>query len=277
MLRKILGGDSPGRICIIGMPDTGKTTLAHWFWGQLSGPPPSALVDCDPGQARLGPPAALTMAPGPPPGGDASFLRLVGAVSPPGHLLQMLTGVLRLVEKAESQGADAVVCDSSGFVTGGMAREFQFQILDALRPRHLVAIQENGELEPILRPFQGSALQLHRLRPVEAIRPRSQEQRGRRRRRRFAAHFRDTVSLRLQLDGLGLHGHVPDLAQPAELQGLLIAPCDGEGFALTLALLEQADPDGHWIDLLSPPFDTGRVTSLQFGSIRLRPDGRQVE
>jgi polynucleotide 5'-hydroxyl-kinase GRC3/NOL9 len=210
-------------------------------------------------------------------GGRADALRLVGAVSPPGHLLQMLSGILRLAEKAASADAAGVVCDSSGFVTGDMAREFQVRVVDALRPRHLVAIQHDDELEPVLRCFGGLRMSVHRLALTEAVRPRSREQRRRRRRRRFGAYFRGADSARIRLDACGLHGHVPDLSRRQGLQGRLVAPCDEEGFALALALLQGVEQGGSDAVLLAPPFDRDRMRSLQFGSIRLHPDGRQIE
>ena len=266
-----------GRVYVLGGPDTGKSTLCRWLWTALAGEAGTALVSCDPGQAEIGPPGAVAMTAGSPEDPDPPLLRLVGSVSPPGHLLQTLSGVLRLAGEAEDRGAEGVVCDSSGFATGDVAREFQHQLIDTLLPRHLVAIQNEEELEPILRCFQGPSPEVHRLEVSGAVRPRSREERRQRRRERFRRYFQGSGPLELDLDGLGLHGHVPDLEKRDELRGLLVAPCDRDGFALCLALVRRMWQRDGRVELLAPPFSPRRVATLQFGSLRLEPDGREME
>ena len=98
-----------GLTLIIGAPDTGKSTLARYLYDLLNQhSAPVAFVDGDPGQSVLGPPTTMTL------GMNMEkivfspkiiFRYFVSAVSPIGHMLDVLTGAARLIEKANLLGA----------------------------------------------------------------------------------------------------------------------------------------------------------------------------
>lgn len=262
-----------GAVYVLGANDTGKSTLCRWLRVALATEGGVPLLSCDPGQGEIGPPGAVALDVGSPAGDAGPLLRFVGSVSPPGHLLQTLTGIHALARRAAETEAAGPVCDSSGFAVGDVAREFQFHVIDALRPGHLVALQRDEELEPVLACFDPGPVEVHRLGVVGAVQRRSREERRRRREERFARYFQDAASRRIDLVGRGLHGHVPDLEKGEELAGLLVAPCDEEGFALALGILREVHSEGRWAEILSPSFSTARLASLQFGSLRVRADG----
>ncbi|MCX6029221.1 MAG: Clp1/GlmU family protein, partial [Chloroflexi bacterium] len=57
--------DLAGVILIVGAPDTGKSTLARYLYDRLTAAGRRvALLDGDPGQSTLGPPATMTLAMG---------------------------------------------------------------------------------------------------------------------------------------------------------------------------------------------------------------------
>jgi polynucleotide 5'-hydroxyl-kinase GRC3/NOL9 len=198
-----------------------------------------------------------------------SALRFVGATSPSGHMLEILAGCAALERRARELGASVTVLDSSGFVLGPVAREFQYQAIDLLRPAHLVAIQRGRELEPLLANFRQAAwTTIHRMKASEAAVRRGQEQRQRYRMDRWSGYFASATDHELLLKGLGFHGHVPPWQDLGAWRGLLAAVCDAGGFVLSLGVITDVDPCWTAMQLFAPPFETSQAASIQVGTLR---------
>jgi len=186
----------PGVVMVLGASDSGKTTLCrilaeHWrMAGRTVG-----LVDGDIGQSSIGPPATIGLAILSPhhrfP--DSPFPRLlyfVGSTSPPGHFLSHILGTQSLVQSAVHLGAEIVLVDTTGLITGAAAVSLKWHKFQAIRPQHVLALQRQGELEPILQLMEDqTSLQVHRL-PVsaKAVR-RSHAARRKYREERFQEYF----------------------------------------------------------------------------------------
>lgn len=155
------------RILLIGGTDTGKTTFARGAINFLAGERAiaAALVDCDIGQSEIGPPGTIGIAvvrPGDErlpvaslhslPLLDAAF---VGATAPPGHLLAMLSGAVRMASVAERDldGRGRVLIDTSGFIAGPAARALLHAMGQALDPALILGFARADELAPILDLF----------------------------------------------------------------------------------------------------------------------------
>jgi polynucleotide 5'-hydroxyl-kinase GRC3/NOL9 len=186
----------PGVVVLLGASDSGKTTLCrilaeHWrAAGRTVG-----LVDGDIGQSSIGPPATVGLAiisPDRPLTFHASPLTMyfVGSTSPPGHLLPLILGTQALVQTARDQGAEIVLVDTTGLISGAVAASLKWHKLQAIRPQHVLALQRQGELEPILHLVESQAnLQIHRL-PVSArVARRSHAARRAYREERFREYF----------------------------------------------------------------------------------------
>lgn len=271
----------PGKrtVYVAGASDRGKTTFSQYLSEALAVDQPTASIDCDPGQSSIGPPACIGMhqvaasglAVGPP------VLSFVGSLSPTGHLLQNLCGAKKLFDKALAAGCGAVVIDSSGFVMGDIAREFQFNVIDLIRPAFLVAFERDDELEPLLRNFEGSSdIHIWRMPVPCAVRERSPLARQAHRTERFRQYFRDAETRRVRISGKGLHGAVPDFREPGTYENLLIALCGPENFVSALALVRAYSPKGKALEVFAPPFDGRGVSTIQFGSLYLDEDFRTV-
>jgi len=264
-------------VFVLGPTDSGKTTLCRFLGQQLSQHWATARVDCDPGQSVFGPPASLSVAWEPWDGSSLLALRFVGSTSPSRHLLQTLTGVKRLSERAFEEGAQKVVFDSCGYMDTGAGREFHFQTLDLVEPDHLVALQRGNEMESLLANFTRRARpRLHRLATSTAAMGRSPVQRQFYRRQKFDRYFKDASPQMLPLDGMGFHGMVPPLGAPGSHRHLLIALCDRRGFVVVLGIIEELDLVGGCLRLYSPPFESSQIASVQFGSIRLDRSGQEL-
>ena len=262
---------------VLGPTDSGKTTLCRFLGQQLSQRWATARVDCDPGQSVFRPPASLSVAWEPWDGSSLLALRFAGSTSPSRHLLQTLTGVKRLSDRALEEGAQKVVLDSCGYMNTGAGREFHFQTLDLVEPDYLVVLQKGNEMEPLLANFTRRAKpHLHRLSVSKAAVSRTPIERQFYRRQKFNQYFKDASLRTLPLDGIGFHGMIPRLGKPGSHRHLLIALCGRRGFVVVLGVVEELHQDGGYLRLYSPPFESSQVASVQFGSIRLDWSGQEL-
>jgi polynucleotide 5'-hydroxyl-kinase GRC3/NOL9 len=264
-------------VFVLGPTDSGKTTLCRFLGQHLSRKWTVARVDCDPGQSVLGPPATLGAGWEPYHGSSLVAWRFVGSTSPSRHFLQTLTGIKRLYGLALEEGAQRIVFDSSGYMDTGAGREFHFQTLDLLEPDHLVALQRGNEMELLLANFARRARpRVHRLPVSGAIISRNPIQRQAYRRQKFNQYFRNASLQKLPLEGMGFHGMVPSREAPGSCRHLLIALCDRRGFVAALGIIEELDWSEGCMRLYAPPFESGQIASVQFGSIRLDQTGEEL-
>jgi polynucleotide 5'-hydroxyl-kinase GRC3/NOL9 len=264
-------------VFVLGPTDSGKTTLCRFLGQQLSRKWATARVDCDPGQSVLGPPTTLGAAWEPYDGSSLMACRFVGSTSPTRHFLQTLTGIRRLSDRVLEEGAQKIVFDSSGYMDTGAGREFHFQTLDLVEPDHLVALQRGNEMEALLASFTRRARpRVHRLAVSRATISRSPIQRQFYRQQKFNQYFKNASLQTLPLDGIGFHGMVPSPDAPGSYCHLLIALCDRRGFVAALGIIEELDWAGGYLRLYSPPFESGQIASVQFGSIRLDRTGKEL-
>lgn len=200
-----------GAVMVLGAPDTGKSTLSHYLGSQaVAAGRRAALVDLDLGQSHLGPPATLGLGLFPPllPGeGSLSpqGLYFVGQTSPPGAILEVAVGCRVLADEAARQGVGRLVVNTSGFVQGPAAWRLKRAQAELLRPRLILALQRERELEPMIRALGGAtagqgedaAWQILRL-PVSGLaNRRDPETRRLYREARFRGYFHQAGELRL--------------------------------------------------------------------------------
>ncbi|WP_447980483.1 Clp1/GlmU family protein [Candidatus Nitrospira bockiana] len=287
--------ESPGIVCVLGGPDSGKTTWVRNAARSLSrqGCLPLALLDADIGQASLGPPAAvalrLLVEHGDNRWGDEDLrydaLSFIGSVSPMGHALQMVAATKRLADRAQRAGAAAVLVDTTGLVTPGFGFQIKLRKIELMAPSHLVAFQRDAELEPLLSVVgMRAGVQVHRLKIAERVRRRSGAERSAYRARRVAAYFAGSRTLSLSaadvlivaspvrrppLDGCGAD-LIPALALRGEdVVGLLAGLNNADDHTLGLGWLEGVSEDGGIVYVRTPVPDASGVRILQLGSLRL--------
>ena len=202
-----------GTCMVVGPVDAGKTTLCAVLAAEaLKAHVKVALVDADPGQSDIGPPAAVGAAvvqharqleelesiP-------ADALSFVGTTSPPGHLLQLTAATHDMVAHARAAGARLTIVDTTGLVDGGFARALKAAKVDLLRPRHIVALQHQDEVEHLLAPYRKrDEPRIWRLRASRRAQARDRDQRKAKRERRFAAYFASATGHELSWGDVGL-------------------------------------------------------------------------
>jgi polynucleotide 5'-hydroxyl-kinase GRC3/NOL9 len=268
-----------GRVVLIGGLDAGKTTLAQRLLrAALDAGRSPALLDCDLGQKTVGPPANVGMklirSPDdlePDRLAEADAISFVGATSPQGHLLPLIAGVASLSGRAREQGADFLVVDTSGLVSGVYGQTLKFHKLEVLRPSLAIGLQRGGELDPLLgianRFFSMDVIAL----PVASeIVPTSVEQRAANRERAMRRYFADPLQ-RYRVKPTVFMPALPALFELDELDRLLVGLSDGAGEYVGMGYLEHSPEDGV-LRLITPVAEAPRA--LRLGSIRLGEDFR---
>ena len=259
-------------IYVLGPTDSGKTTFCRFVHDNLKTKFLTAYIDCDPGQSLIGPPTTLGLEFHPQNKQEkkVNYLHFIGSTSPLGHLLQTLTGIKKLTEKVIHLGAEKIILDSSGFVLGKPAKEFQFQVIDLLLPDQLVILQKYRELQSLSLNFEKHPrIKIHRLAVSSAVSPRTQVERQNYRQEKFKHYFKFAKPQELCWKGIGFHGRIPHLRNPQKYRNRLIALCDVENFVVTLGIVRSVDFYQKILIFNSPPFDPAKVASIQFGSIYL--------
>ncbi len=261
-----------GILMILGGPDLGKSTLALYLYRQLSGLIPRAgYLDGDPGQSTLGPPGTMTLmltegGESPNTRRDRILRSFVGALSPRGHMLSILVSASRLAAAAFAEGADALVYDTSGFVSpmAGGTHLKQAEI-DLLRPSCVIAIQREQELEFLLAPLRRSRrLRIIDLPPPPQARRRDVSVRRAHRAAQFARYF--ARPSRVEVDGSELAVFpAPDF----DLHRL-VALENPAGFALGLGIIVGVR--GTTVKLLTPLDSLDGVDALHLGNLIVNPE-----
>jgi polynucleotide 5'-hydroxyl-kinase GRC3/NOL9 len=162
-MRAIAALPAGSRVLFAGGPDTGKTTFARETINFLAGSAATgvALIDADIGQSEIGPPCTVGLAiifagaENLPlatlhglPLNDASF---VGATAPPGHLLDMVGGVVRLTHRALLEmPTGLVLIDTPGYIEGPAARALFRALIAATGPALILGFARAEELSPVL-------------------------------------------------------------------------------------------------------------------------------
>jgi len=107
----------------------------------------TGIIDTDLGQSDIGPPGTIGYA-----HIDRQYTSymdigltdayFIGDITPTGHLLQVVVGVLSLARKAD---VEDLIINTCGYIRGGAARALKRGLVDALEPDKVVIIQEEGE------------------------------------------------------------------------------------------------------------------------------------
>jgi polynucleotide 5'-hydroxyl-kinase GRC3/NOL9 len=272
-----------GIAIIIGVTDTGKTSLANFLTLNLCRRGLKvALVDADIGQSTLGPPATI---------GFAVFksdpdwevvlsppeIFFVGSTTPEGHFPLFLKGVKRMVDKALSYGTELILVDTTGFVLGEAGKELKRRKIDLISPRFILALQKSDEIEHILDLYQENPLyKILRLPLSEKVRPRSMEERRIYRTNRFQDYFKYSTTHELAVDEVQIEEEVLDpngetlpLDWSLRINGLLIGLKDNNGDVLALGSIKNYFDEKKLLRVLTPLQDIQKVKAIQLSSLKI--------
>jgi polynucleotide 5'-hydroxyl-kinase GRC3/NOL9 len=259
---------------LIGGLDSGKTTMARAMLGAALGiGRVCAYVDADVGQKTVGPPATVTLKILRSVGdlaaeilADADELSFVGSTTPEGHLLSVVTSVARLNERARDLGADFVVVDTSGLVSGVQGQILKYHKVEMVRPDLVVGLQRGEELQPLLGVIQRFfGTEVAPLPVFPGVRPTTVEQRAENRETAMRRYFSREVH-RWRVKPTVFMPALPPLFDLGQLDRMLVGLSDGAGAYLGIGHLEYAAEEGV-LRLISPVAEGPKA--LRLGSVRL--------
>ncbi|HIE43954.1 MAG TPA: hypothetical protein EYP78_04060 [Candidatus Omnitrophica bacterium] len=258
-----------GVFFILGSTDSGKTTLARNIIGRkLEKVEEVAFVDSDVGQSTLGPPATVSMAilrnkfkpldrllP--------LSMRFIGSISPSGHLLETVTAVKALVEKAKGLGVENIIVDTTGMVCGEEATALKTNKINLIQPDVIIAIEKEKELEGILRilEIQRSFKIVHLASP-SWINGRSKEERRRQRAMKFRDYFQGSTLESIPLRSVALYR-----VSPLRFENLILGLIDGN--FETLGLGVGVRWKGASLEIITPLKILDNVKIIQGGSFKI--------
>jgi polynucleotide 5'-hydroxyl-kinase GRC3/NOL9 len=206
-------GNQGGPVLVMGAPGSGKTTFCLFLAAvQCRQKKRVVWIDADPGQPFIGPPAAISLTPYADPADlqrrkNPMVMSFIGNTSPVGRLLEMISGLQKLISFAHTLTPDLILINTCGLVNGGAARELKFHEVDMISPRYVIALQKNAEVEHLLAPHSHRAgLLIHRLPLSPDARISTPEARRAVREQRFKEYFRGADFQEILLPDVGIHG-----------------------------------------------------------------------
>ena len=261
-------------VMLVGGLDTGKSTLSRRLLeAAVAAGRSAAFLDADVGQKTVGPPATMTLrfirsaddlAPGRLEVQDA--LAFVGSLSPQGHMLPVLSAVTTLHRRALDDGADFVVVDTSGMVSGVSGQILKYHKAEMLRPDLVVGLQRGEELLPLLGVLQRFfATEVVPLGVHPDVIPTTVDQRAENRERAMARYFAGELH-RFRVKPTVFMPALPPLFELDQLHRLLVSLSDGSGGTTGLGYLEHLPEEGA-VRLISPVAEGPKA--LRLGSVRL--------
>jgi polynucleotide 5'-kinase involved in rRNA processing len=183
-------------------------------------------------------------------------------------MLQVLTGAARLVAGGFEAGAQAIVYDTTGLLDpaqGGI--NLKMAKIDLLRPEVLFAIQQDRELEPLLKPLRHSRrVQVLNLPSSPASRNRDIPLRRAYRARKFADYFADAHFLRVEWPRFAV------FPAPRFDQKRLVAMEDAKGFTIGLGIVQEFDRSSKTVLFLTPLSSMESVDAIRLGDAMVDPE-----
>ena len=261
-------------VVLVGGLDTGKTSLSrNVLTAAVEAGRPAALLDADVGQKTVGPPATVTLkmvrsAADLEPGSLAAAdeMSFVGSTSAQGHLLPVVAGVAGLHRRAKDEGADLVVVDTSGLVSGITGQVLKYHKVELLQPDLVVGLQRGEELLPLLGviqrffPTQVVPLGVH-----PDVVPTTVDRRADNRERAMRAYFSGELH-RFRVKPTVFMPALPPLFDVPKLHRMLVGLSNGAGAYTGLGYLEYTEDEGV-LRLISPV--AAGPKALRLGSVRL--------
>jgi polynucleotide 5'-hydroxyl-kinase GRC3/NOL9 len=266
-------------VMLVGGLDTGKSTLSRRLLeAAVAAGRPAAYVDADLGQKTVGPPATMAMrivrsaddlAPGR--FEEADALAFVGATSPQGHMVQVISAVASLHRRALEAGAELVVVDTSGMVSGVYGQILKYHKVEMVRPDLVVGLQRGEELLPLLGVIQRFfATEVVPLGVHPDVVPTTVDQRAEHRERSMARYFSADLH-RFRVKPTVFMPALPPMFELEQLHRLLVGLSDGGGGTTGLGYLEHTPEEGV-LRLISPVAEGPKA--LRLGSVRLEESFR---
>jgi polynucleotide 5'-hydroxyl-kinase GRC3/NOL9 len=179
----------------------------------------------------------------------------------------MVVGTGQLVDMARSA---CVIINTTGLVHG-VGRVLKGYIIEAVQPHVIVAIEQEAELQPILKAYRN--YRILRLPPsVQAV-VKTPEQRRIAREQAFQRYFQSATEVVLPVNRL-LFQRQP-VPRDAEAR-LLCGVADRRNRGLGLAIISGREARQNTLSLLTP-VTAASIHIVQYGNLYLTPTGHELD
>jgi len=269
---------SPGTVVILGDVDSGKSTLCAFLANEcFRHGLHVSVIDGDIGQADIGPPTTISIAPLKGHVFSLQDLRpevslFVGDTSPSSVSEKLSQGLVRLKKSATE--ADALLVNTDGWVRGEDAIRYKVQLLSDIRPDLVLGISSEGELDPLLELQRSTALKLNR---SPYARTRSREERKKAREFGYKRFLQNAKRRELRLRDVELRRFDSRQQQlrldsSADLRGVLAGLLDDDERLLSIGRIEKIR-DGL-LTMKTALEDTPKIVEL--GAVVLSPSFEEL-
>jgi polynucleotide 5'-kinase involved in rRNA processing len=261
-------------VVFLGGLDAGKSTLARATaaFGLRVGRS-VAYIDADVAEKTVGPPTTvgmkhirnaddLTLEAL----SRADALGFVGSTRPQDDLVALIGALQRLSDRARTEGADLIVVDTGGEISGIAGELLKYYMVDVLEPDLVAGLQRGQELEPIfgiVERFFGTEIVRASVHPDVVLT--SVEERMIAHEKAMARYFQGEQQ-RFRIKPTVFVPTLPPLSDLESLDRLLVGLSDGAGGFIGLGLLGFVRQDGG-LRLTTPVAEPPKA--LRLGSVRL--------
>lgn len=195
---------------VLGAVDSGKTSFCTYLVNRLlHARKKVAVLDGDLGQSDIGPPCTVAYAFVNKPITDLFNLKeknaiFVGGTSPDGIAGKVVEGMISMEKEALSQGAEAVVINTDGWIEGEDAVNYKVQLVEKLNPTIAFCIQQEDKLAPIINVLERQRKVI--VETPQTVKQRSKEKRRTLRELGYVKHLRNAKIQSLPLSWLKIEG-----------------------------------------------------------------------
>lgn len=215
--------------------DTGKTTLIRELQGKLGG----LVIDGDLGQSEIGPPGLISLGTYESGMEDGYF---VGSFTPRGNLVQVMTGIAKLV----NQDPERCFIDTDGWIDGEAARVYKGELISLVDPDSLLLLQREDELEKFANYLSGDRVITL---TAQKLDEKTRGERTANRIRKFKFYFsrskrikKDWEELKIAGTLLGRGEKIPPAQLEKSVRGEVTA---GWKYGNTLSIISTSQPDSR--------------------------------
>jgi polynucleotide 5'-hydroxyl-kinase GRC3/NOL9 len=150
----------PAVVMVLGGADCGKSSLCTYLLnGLIDGKYKVAVLDGDLGQSDIGPSATVGYALASKRVAELYDLKLknaffIGVTSPITAMARTVEGLAAMEAELLQGQPDFVLINTDGFVSGDIAVQYKIELVKALKPDVVIALQMQDELAPITANFE---------------------------------------------------------------------------------------------------------------------------
>lgn len=269
--------DDARTIMVIGGPDTGKTTLVGNLAKFFAGREKTAILDVDPGQSTIGLPTTVAWAQIEGEFEKWDSLRVqdfyfIGDTSPRGNLLPLAVGARLIWDKA-SCACERIIVDTTGLIRGGLGKVLKLHLIDILRPRVVLAICKQDELDHILTALRGVEVpRVLKVRVPSQVKNKHFSQRRSYRELKFKSYFEKAREVEFSLREVGLD----KIFYSQKISSLLVSLRDKIGRDIALGIIKGWSKVEGTVTIYSPLPNPELVGQVVLGRLKLTSEGKQI-